>query len=167
VAKPEIWVIDTSSILQVRRVVAKTQQNKVFTALGALVAEGKLVFPSQVFSELDRNSDPDDPADKPHAWAKKHKAYATRHGVDLLIVKAILAHPQIAKIIDPDKAGVEEADPYVLGLARQLGGDHDVTVLCEETRDRPDKLSMTSGCGLLRIVSLRMEPFMSLKGIWP
>lgn len=83
------------------------------------------------------------------------------------MVKEILAHPQVSRVVDPDKAGVEEADPYVLALAVYLKREgYDVTVLTEETKNRPDKLSMNTACGLLRLWCLSIEPFLVERNIW-
>lgn len=125
------------------------------------------MFPKQVFAELERHSRPADPADLPYQWAKKHKSHACRLGTDYSRLHTLLAHPQIGKVVDPDKTGVEEADPYVLALADELKERYEVTILCEEVRDRPDKLSMASACGLLRIVTLRLGPFLVSQRIYP
>lgn len=102
-----------------------------------------------------------------YRWAKKNQAKATRHGVQFGMVKEILAHPQVSRVVDPDKAGVEEADPYVLALAVYLKREgYDVTVLTEETKNRPDKLSMNTACGLLRLWCLSIEPFLVERNIW-
>ena len=166
-ALPEIYVIDTSSIIEVRRVVPTSEQAKVFTALGKLVESGQLVYPVEVFKELAQKSNPSNPADRPYQWAKKHQVQACRHGTNHRALKAMLANPQLARIVDPAKAGVDEADPYVLTLADQLRAKHAVVVLSQERVDRPDKLSMASACGLLRIVCLRVAPFMEQQRIWP
>jgi hypothetical protein len=71
------------------------------------------------------------------------------------------------RVVDPNNTGVEEADPYALAPAvhlKRLG--HDVTVLTEETKNRPDKLSMNTACGLLRLWCLAIEPFLVERGMW-
>ena len=122
----------------------------------------------EVVKELERNSNPNSAEpDRPCEWAKSNRELATRHGTDYAALKQILSHPQVRRVVDQDKIGVEEADPYVLALAYKLRETHNVTVLTEETRDRPDKLSMNTACGLLKLVSLRMEAFLEDRGIWP
>ena len=44
--------------------------------------------------------------------------------------------------------------------------DNEAIVLTEERRDRPDKISMTTACGMPRIHVLPMEAFLREKGIW-
>lgn len=162
------WVIDTSSIIAVRRLIPRTDQPAVFRRLDALVTSDSLVYPAQVIDELERYSDVSSGnPDLPFQWAKKNQVRATRYGPQFEKVREVLAHPQVRNILDPDKTGVEEADPYVLGLAMYLKDQGDVTVITEERRDRPGKLSMNTACGLLRVYCLSMEPFLAEQGIWP
>ncbi len=166
----EIWVLDTSSILEVRRRIPKEKQDGVFSDLTKLVKSDTLVFPIQVFKELERFSLSNANAkskDLPFEWTKLNKERATRHNIDYQKLRIILQHPQVSKIVDPDKiGGEEEADPYVLCLAYQLLETHGITVLTEEVKDRPDKISMNTACGLLRLVPLRMMAFLGQQGIW-
>jgi Domain of unknown function (DUF4411) len=162
------WVIDTSSIIAVRRLVPRADQLKVFGKLDSLITSDALVYPAQVVDELERYSDTSSGnPDLPFQWAKRNQARATRHGPQFEKVREVLAHPQVRNIVDPDKAGVDEADPYVLGLAIYLKDQGEVTVITEERRDRPGKLSMNTACGLLRMYCLSMEPFLAEQGIWP
>ncbi len=161
------WVIDTSSILDVRRRVPAPSLRAVFDRLERLIADGVLVYPIQVYEELKRSFRPDSPKpDLPYAWAKRNRARATRHGIQFAKVKEVLGNPQVRAVLDYEKVGGEEADPYVLALALYLQDQGHVTVLTEETADRADKLSMLNACGLLRLVCLRMVPFLVQQGIW-
>ncbi len=167
-AAEEIWVIDTCSVIQIRRIFSPAQQRVVYQALTGKVEAGVLVYPKQVADELERYKHPEKP-DPPFEWTKKNEAAATRFGLVHEELREILAHPQVRNVFDPNKStGADEADPHVLALAyylKKLG--HIPTVLTEETRNRPDKLSMTSACGLLRIYSLPIEPFLREQGLWP
>jgi predicted nucleic acid-binding protein len=53
-----IWVLDTSSIIEIRRSVAAAQRNDVFLGMGNLVAADRIFFPKQVVEELERAADP-------------------------------------------------------------------------------------------------------------
>lgn len=113
-----IWVIDTSSILEVRRAVERAHRPDVLQKLSALVAEGRLKFPKQVLDELQRNAKPDTP-DPLLQWAEGVAEEACIPTPTPEEVRAILA--QVPEILDPDKdSGVDEADPYVLALAEHL-----------------------------------------------
>jgi hypothetical protein len=113
------------------------------------------------FTDKRKSTDPD----LPLQWAKRNQVCATRYGLLLNEAKAILA--VVPRIIDPDKAGEEEADPYILALAKCMGDEgHRVTVITEERRDRPAKMSLTTACGRLRLPCLPLEAFLEERGIW-
>lgn len=154
----DAWVIDTSSITEVRRSVQREQQQAVFAALTRLVEDGVLLFPPQVLEELERWTRPD-AQDLPYRWATANGARAGRHGRLLAEARAILE--TVPDVLDPEKEGIDEADPYVLALARQLQAEgYSVIVLTEEQHDRPDKMSLATACGILRLVRLRMRAFL-------
>ena len=165
----EIWVVDTSSILEVRRRIPGPSLRGVYSKLTNLVENDQLVFPIQVFRELEyyyKNSPQG--SDLPYEWAMTNKKRATRYKTDYQILRNILQHPQVGNVVDHNKVGgAEEADPYVLSLAFQLKDEYEVTVLAEEIRDRSDKISINTACGLLRLVPLRMGAFLNQRGIWP
>jgi hypothetical protein len=153
----EVWVIDTSSILQVRREQSLHRlRHKVFTGLTQHVTEGSLVFPQEVYGELERGNGslPLGTQDDPFDWAKTNRETATRHGTNFVAVQRALA--KVPTVLDADKTGgADEADPYVLGLALHLKeAGHEVTVVSEERKDRPDKTSLNTACGLLRLYCL-------------
>lgn len=167
-APEESWVIDTCSVIQIRRIFTPAQQRIVYEALTDRVEAGIVVYPKKVVEELERNKHPERP-DPPYDWALRNEKRATRFGLVLEDLREILAHPQVRNVFDPNKStGADEADPHVLALAYHLKKQGIIaTVLTEETRNRPDKLSMSSACGLLRISCLPIEPFLREQGIWP
>jgi hypothetical protein len=94
------WVIDTSSIIAVRRLVPRVDQPRVFVKLDSLVTGDSLVYPAQVVDELERYSDTSSGnPDLPFQWAKKNQARATRHGPQFAKVREVLAHPQVKNIL--------------------------------------------------------------------
>jgi hypothetical protein len=52
-----VWVIDTSSIVEVRRAVTIVVRKKTFAGLTQLVNDQRLVYPPEVLDELERNTD--------------------------------------------------------------------------------------------------------------
>ncbi len=163
----DFWVFDTSSIIHVRRIVtAILDRRAVFGRLTEMVDRGVLVYPSQVLPELARLTNPKaTQPDLPQTWAKRNQSQATRFGLLLEEAKEVLA--VIPRIIDPEKAGVEEADPYVLALGRHLDGQgHRVTVVTEERKDTPTKMSLNTACGRFRLPCLPLEAFLDEQGIW-
>lgn len=159
-----VWIIDTSSIAQVRRSIANPRKSSVFDEMGRLVQEGRLAFPTQVVEELERWADPSNP-DQQFLWAKKYKAYAAQNQPTLEEVKGALAI--VPTVLDPDKdAGAEEADPYVLAMAlhlRSLG--RDARIVTEEVRDYPRKMSLNTAAGLVGVPSVNLMAFLGFEKI--
>ena len=162
----DVAIIDTSSVIRIREIVVRAQLPVVFIKLTQLVQSDKLVFPKEVQDELERWTNPDpNSQDPPLVWAQLNAHLATRHVVKLETVKAVVN--QVPEVIDEDKLGVEEADPYVLALAIQLQEQgKQVTVLTEDRKDRPDKMSITTACGVLRLPCLPVHVFLKRNGIW-
>jgi hypothetical protein len=163
----DISVIDTSSILQITRSFEETVQHRMYNGLTKLVEGNSLVFPPEVYDELERYSHTTNYlSDLPFQWAKKNKSIATRFGHNYEELKEVLGHPQIHNILDSEKIGVEEADSHVLSLALFLKKKGDqVSVITEENRDRPNKLSLKTACALLKISCVPMEPFLIQRNI--
>lgn len=163
----EVWVIDTCSIVEVRRKVQTAKQPAVYRRLKKRVDEGSLIFPAQVYDELKRAKSNDaTKEDKPFEFAEATKKTATRLGTNYdYVVRVLEVTP---KVLDHDKpAGADEADPYILALALKLSQDgHLVTVITEERKDRPDKMSLNTACGLLRLPCVPIVAFLESEGIW-
>lgn len=161
----EVWVVDTSSIIEVRRAVEKTKRRGVYAKLKALTEQGHLVFPTEVLKELERARDPK-PAreDLPLEWANEVAGKATSVP-SFETVREVLA--QVPQVCDPDKTtGVEEADPYVLACAVELKrAGKDVAIITQETRNLGGKLSLATAAGVLKIPALTMLPFLRSQGI--
>jgi uncharacterized protein DUF4411 len=159
-----IWVIDTSSVIEIRRSVENSKRQNVFTAMSALVLGGRLVFPKQVVDELERAADPKIP-DAQYQWAKQHEDMAKNQAASFDEVKEILA--AVPEVLDPDKdSGAEEADPYVLAIAQRLRVDgNDARVVTQETKDTPRKMSLNSACGFLGLPSVPLSVFLRFEKI--
>jgi rRNA maturation endonuclease Nob1 len=140
-AQNVIWVIDTSSVIEIRRSVENSKKAHVFSQMGTLVNGGRLVFPKQVVDELERAADTQSP-DAQYKWAKQNEGKATECTPSLDEVKEVLRN--VPKVLDPDKdIGAEEADPYVLAVAVRLHAEgKDARIVTEETKDMPRKTSL-------------------------
>lgn len=163
-ADRRIYVIDTSSVCWIRQggEIPVEARKALLTRLDERVNAGDLVYPREVVSELRRFHDRHDQL---LSWAIRNEPRATRHGTDFDAVKEVLA--QVPTVLDHDKIN-EEADPYVLGLALSRQGVGElVTVVNEERKDRPDKLSITTACGLLGLVALPMSQYLRVHSLWP
>lgn len=129
-ARDVIWVIDTSSVAEIRRSIENSKKENVFKGMGALVHEGRLVFPKEVVDELERWADPQSP-DPQYKWAKQHEEKATGRAPSVEEIKAILS--TVPTVLDPEKdTGVEEADPYVLAVAVRLRCHSEQQPVCSE-----------------------------------
>ena len=159
-----VWIVDTSSIVEVRRAVENTKKPQVFEKLTELVNEGRLMFPRQVLDELERVADPAGP-DQQYLWAKLNQTTACHNDPSLESVKAVLA--VVPRVLDPDKdTGAEEADPYVLAKAADLKqAGTDARVVTEEKNDTPRKMSLRTAAGLLGIPSVPLRAFLEFEGI--
>jgi predicted nucleic acid-binding protein len=74
-----VWVIDTSSIIEVRRSTQKRHREQTFRKMTQLVTEGRLAYPPQVVAELERFAQPKSP-DPQLAWAKQNALAAHGNG---------------------------------------------------------------------------------------
>lgn len=159
-----IWVFDTSSVIEIRRSIENARKQHVFSSMSSLVISGQLVFPMQVVKELERFADPKIP-DAQFLWAKGLQEMAKAHSPTFEEVKNILS--VVPDVLDPDKdSGEEEADPYVLAVARGFrSADKDARVVTQETKDTPRKMSMNSACGFLGLPSVPLAIFLRFEGI--
>lgn len=163
-ARDIIWVIDTSSIAEVRRSIENSKKEMVFGRMGTLVKEGRLIFPVQVVDELERGTDAQSP-DRQYEWAKEHEDKATERAPSFEKLREILA--TVPTVLDPDKdTGVEEADPYILAMAVVLLEEgKDARMVTEETRDVARKMSLRTAAGLLGVPAVPLKAFLQFEGI--
>ena len=158
------WVIDTCSIIQVRRT-PTSQRQKIFQEMARLVTEGRLAYPPQVVAELERSAEAKTP-DRQFAWAKQNASTAHSNGsCSLDDVKEVLA--EVPRVLDPDKdAGRDEADPYVLATAMKLRNEEtDARVVTEERRDTDKKMSVNTAAGILGLPSVPLLAFLQAEKI--
>lgn len=163
----EVWVIDTSSITEIRRRLTRADQVTVYTSLTLLVTGGHLVFPAEVLDELKRGSNPSSSReDLPFEWCKSVAGTASLNP-SLVTVKEVLG--QVPDVLDPDKPrGAEEADPYILALAVELKRNgQDASIITQDKTDKPKKLSLSSAAGILKIPAVAVLAFLKSQGLLP
>jgi hypothetical protein len=104
-------------------------------------------------------------ADSAIAWIKSRRDSGER-SPRLETVKSVLS--KAPTLIDPESTR-EQADPYVVALALEMAsGDlfaPNVTIVTEDRRDKPTKLSLATAAGLLRIPTVPLRAFLSSRGI--
>jgi len=155
------WVFDTSALIQLRSEVSTQDRLMVETELGRLVAEGRLLLVSQSISELRRYQGKDNPA---RTWAEQHEAAATGRRPSLETVKEVLS--QVPEVIDADKDGEEEADPYILALALELKREGaDVRVVTNEFKTTGPKMPLGSAAGFLAVPAVTLRTMLKFEAI--
>ncbi len=166
----EIYVVDTSSIIQVRQDMSQeTQARKtgVYQKLIHAARADVLVFPRAVIDEIlvgpTKTAKGPDPASD---WATVCKPMAAPNDELFGEVREVLG--QVPDLLDVAKtATTDEADPYVVGLALKLQREgNQVIVITEETKDSPVKTSMRSACGVMGLPTISMRVFLARQGIW-
>lgn len=110
-----VYSVDTSSLMDWQ---ARYYPPAIFTSLNdrlsELVTNGRFVAPALVHEELRAVGPPD-----LVTWASDNKAIFT--ATDQILADAVAIQGQFAGLRDP-KAEYEEADAYVIALARLRGG---------------------------------------------
>lgn len=159
-----VWVFDTSSLMAIKSAVPRADHQRVFDALTAMVHEARLMFPKETVAELRRERQD---RRRPRAidWALGVESVACRVAPTWDDTRAILSI--IPELVDvASDAAIEEADAYVLALARALkAAGRDVCVVTEETRDTPWKVALATACGVLRIPAVSMREFLQTTGV--
>ncbi|MBI4470943.1 MAG: DUF4411 family protein [Acidobacteria bacterium] len=158
-----VAVFDTSSIIEIRRSIQNSRKAVVFEALAQLVRDGRLHFPKEVLKELERRADPENP-DQQVIWAKRTVSLAAGCPVPFETVRDVLR--RVPRVLDPDKQGVDEADPYILALAIELQKvGKQVIVVTEENRETPTKMSLRTAAGILLLPSIPLVAYLESMGI--
>jgi predicted nucleic acid-binding protein len=166
-----IWVIDTASIIELRRGVPTRVLHTVLVELDTRAIDGAIVYPPEVIEELERGSAPikkKERPDLPFEWAKRHEALATRHGRLYSEAREILR--RVPGLVDHTRVAVgnvDEADPYVVALAVRLKADgHEVRVITEDFNSKPRKMALADAAGVFLVPCVTMRTFLVTEGIW-
>jgi hypothetical protein len=159
-ATSPIWCLDTSSLISLRSLFSRDDRKIVLDGLSNLVAAGRLCFPRELVSELERYEGSENPV----KWAQAHQGTATQRQPSFEAVQAVLA--EVPEVIDADKEGVEEADAYVLAMARSLTlNGEDARVVTEEFKTTVAKMPLGSAAGYLRIPSMSIRAMLKFENI--
>ncbi len=130
------YVVDASSIIQVKHEVPANQQWETLKKLEALVEQASLVFPREVAREVKAAAHPDAPGVWVHGVESKCK-----HDMDPpdTTIRRVLA--RFPELVDLER-GIT-GDPYVVALAIELAEQqHAPTVISDDVIDRPGKTSV-------------------------
>ena len=155
----DVWVVDSSALIDTKKIVSVTKQWDAFKHLEQMVRDGKIAMPRQVINELQIIAHPDVPG----AWASGVRGQF-RHPLDV-----DLSHLDTVLLIAGDVVDVtkttEDADPYVVALAVQLRDDG--LKVCVVTEDTVDKISISiaTACKRLMINHCGVRTFLAACGI--
>ena len=157
-----VFVLDTSSIIQIKRIIPAREQWELAKNMERMVEKGSIVFPRQVTREISGQKH----TDLPEAWV---------HGVDSKIENSHReADPEyLEEVMDKARAVVEydaegdPADPYILALALQMRKEgKQVWVVTEDVEDRlPSKISIRTACRRLGLPMMQIEEFVEETGL--
>jgi hypothetical protein len=132
----EIYCIDTSSLIKLRRDFPQDVFPGVWENIEKLGASGRLIAPTEVLREIERGDD------ELVSWVRQHrKLFKKPDQAQLMAVREILAaFPVLAQA----SKETPEADPFVVGLAKagndaagsSLLPDRDRYIVVSEERRR-------------------------------
>jgi hypothetical protein len=168
-----IWVVDTPSIIEIRRGLPASVRARVVSELDGRAMAGMIVYPPEVFGELARAAEDIQhkgrTSDLPFEWAKRHELNGTRYGHLLDGAKEVLR--QVENLIDPEKVsvdGIDDADPHVIALAVYLKEveSHEATIITEDFNTTPKKTGLADAAGVFRIPCVRFRTFLITQAIW-
>ena len=160
----DIWVFDTSSLIEVKDLVHKDYRNVVFNELGELCTQGRLLFPLEVEKQLAKFKKPDPPL----IWSQENKKSGCRLGSSDDEFKIVTNHPAAKFTPDLDQAFEEDdADPHVLATALKVGSlGRQATVVTEESNKKPPQLPLNVATGSLGLPSINLYALLLLIGAW-
>lgn len=156
----DVWVVDTSALLQVRLAHDPADQIAIFKGLHDMAVDGRLAVTRRVLNECNGQY-----FDLPTGWASVVKQRA-RHPLDPgdeHVQTVMAAAPNVIEA-DNDR---DPADPYVLAQALQLREDEsEVCVVTQDFVDRlPKKISMATAADRLDLAWRQLQPFLSDVGL--
>ena len=162
-AEQPVWILDTSALIEFKRLLPVPEQWNAFVRLGHLVENGRIAMPSQVLTEATRVSHPDVPG----AWAAAMRG-RLQHTLDPDYDFVQLVMQKAGDVVDLNRT-TEDADPYVVALAlhtRERG--FDVVVVTADVVDRlPIRISLATACARLNLDTTTPEGFLAATGIRP
>lgn len=151
-----VVVIDSSTIIRIKKIVRTDDQWALFAQMMLLVEQGRLAFPSHVHREVSREKH----SDAPGAWCGGAAKVVQHPDPSEATLVEIL--PTIGRVVEADAEPEREpADPYVAAMAYELRArGFDVAVATDDSVDRlPVKIALTTACDLLDVTTWDCEPF--------
>ncbi|MCY3883546.1 MAG: DUF4411 family protein [Gammaproteobacteria bacterium] len=162
-----IWVIDTSSLINVKELVTPEHRQSVFNELTNICNEGRILFPPEVLAELKNGAKAGRP-DLPLDWAKQNRKLACRFGRCNDELSHVMNDPVAQLTPDPNQTdGEDDADPHVLATALKAVSLVDkVVVVTQESRKHPPQVALNVAAGSLGFPSINLYVLLIELGIW-
>jgi hypothetical protein len=158
---PLICVLDTSVLIDLKRLVKTADQWNLLLHMTDLVDGGHLAFPSQVVTEMTRAKFPDAPGVWVAGGVKARVRYP--QPTDATLVAVLAVAELLVEADDDDPAGV--ADPYVAAMDYELGAGYPqsrIVVATSDCVDRlPRKISLATACDRLSIEHWQANTFIA------
>ena len=158
-AQPDVWIIDASSLIEIKRAVTTGNQWGLLKTMEDMVRDGRLGAPRHVYREMSRTPHPDAPG----VWASGVRdVQLLPLDVDPACTRSVLR--EVPTLVDVNKSE-EDADPYVVALAWQLKQEgKNVLVVTEDRVDRAS-MSIATACDSLGIAWVRLRDFVASLGV--
>lgn len=159
-APATICVVDTSILIEFKRLVKIDEQWDVLAHMLKLVEDGSLTFPRQVAKELQEVRFPDAPG----AWIGHAKGKICHPQPDDATLARVLAVAE--QLVDLEATHEREvADPYVAAMAIEIVERDLFSRVVVATNDRvdrlPAKLSLLTACARLGLDCWTPEEFLA------
>lgn len=163
----EIYVIDTSSVINVKELIEPNSRNLVLKELSKQCQQETLVYPPEVLKEL-RSGVKHGKSDPPFTWAKENETVGCRFGSCHAELKIVMNHPVAKLTPDPDQTdGDEDADPFVLATALHLDSiGLKPLIVTQESKKTPPQVPLNIAAGALGLPSIHLYALLLRIGIW-
>lgn len=154
---PEIWVFDSSALLDTRRNLPQARQVRLLNLMAEMVRNAQLFFPVQVHREMTSYGQTDRIAN----WVNDVELDVARHyrPPDAVMREVERRFPILS---DPDKR-IPDADPFVVAQALALKRElRDVCVVHRDVVNRsPRTTSIASALNALDIPWMQLPQFLA------
>lgn len=149
----EIYVIDTSSWIELGQYYPQETFTNLWDSLQKLIKNNRIISPEEVFKEISPKKGPEI-----YNWCNKNKKMFVKNNSEILsFVAEIMSNHQ--RLVNPNQIGAS-ADPFVIALARASLNNivkSDVVVISQENASKNDRIPFVCrsyGLECVRIVDL-------------
>lgn len=161
-----ILIIDSSSVIQIKQdIKGSDNQDHVLSIFTKWCMEDRLVFPNEIFTELNQYKD----HDRVKIWSATVKTKACRFGHCHEELLEVMSNPIAKQTVDPDQSfGKDEADPHILATALKVSSELDQfpVVVTEESRKKIPFVSLNVAANALGFTALNLYALLLITNVW-